>query len=110
MGKGRDKGVCIYALVRDRCVKAAAVSKVRFVGVAREDYAGRSRSAISARSNARTAATKQLEFLNSLLLNRPRRREAAGGQTNLLFDSNQRTDETRVFIVDRQQYSIGEGD
>ena len=38
---GRDKGVCIYALVRDRCVKAAAVSKVWFVGVACEDYAGR---------------------------------------------------------------------
>jgi hypothetical protein len=33
-----NKGV---SLARDRCVKAAAVSKVRFVGVAREDYAGR---------------------------------------------------------------------
>jgi len=41
VGKGRDKGVRVYALVRDRCVKGATVSKVRFVGVAREDYAGR---------------------------------------------------------------------
>jgi len=84
VGKGRDKGVRIYALVRDRCVKAAAVSKVRFVGVACEIMPDEL-ECDQPTFECEDCGHKVTRIFEQSVPQPTRRREAAAGQTKLLF-------------------------